>query len=43
MTKLDRGKANLPDFLEHFIAVLVPIGIPAGGESQGPHEPIKLA
>jgi len=31
VTQLDRGKSELPDLLEHVVAILVAVRIPAGG------------
>jgi hypothetical protein len=37
VAEFDRREAELPNFLEHRVAVLMPVGIPAGGEGQGLH------
>ncbi len=37
VSELDDREAKLPDFPEHRVTVLMPVGIPAGGEGQRKH------
>ena len=37
VAELADGKSELPDFLEHRVTILMPIGIPAGGEGEWQH------
>ena len=37
VAELDRGKAELPDFLQHVVAVMMPVRVPGGGKCQRRH------